>query len=289
MISDFLKWHANGLTSPEQPSSSRSIRKERRITAERLAIAGGDDTIGRMAESEKLGRSNRDSLLALIAWYREAGVTDVVDHPATDWLERGNQPPPSVSDLISFAENRDAVVPSTPPDGNQIPSTLEQRRSPKVAPHASQSRVSERQAPTIAPSEAAEDARQIAAAATDLASLRSALERFDGCGLRATAKNLCFFRGSDQARVMVIGEAPGRDEDRTGRPFVGRAGQLLDRMLMAISLDESQVHITNVVYWRPPGNRTPTPHEVLICRPFLDRQIALVDPKIIVAVGGPAA
>ena len=257
---------------------------------ERLAIAGGGDTIGWMTGSEKLGRDERDSLLALLAWYREAGVTEVVDHAATNWLERGNQAPPSVADLISFADNLDAAQASAPrSDENQRQSTMEQRGSPKIAPQTSQSRIGERQAPTIAPSEAVEDARQVAAAASDLATLRTALERFDGCGLRTTAKNLCFFRGADQARVMVIGEAPGRDEDRTGRPFVGRAGQLLDRMLMAISLDESQVHITNVVYWRPPGNRTPTPHEVLICRPFLDRQIALVDPEIIVAVGGPAA
>ena len=88
---------------------------------------------------------------------------------------------------------------------------------------------------------------------------------------------------------MIIGEAPGRDEDLEGRPFVGRAGQLLDRMLAAIDLDESAVHITNIVYWRPPGNRTPTPQETQICRPFLERQAELVRPELILLLGGAAA
>ncbi len=87
---------------------------------------------------------------------------------------------------------------------------------------------------------------------------------------------------------MIIGEAPGRDEDIEGRPFVGRAGQLLDRMLAAIGLSESDVHITNIVYWRPPGNRTPTPQEAQVCRPFLERQIELVAPSVILLLGGPA-
>src|SRR5690606_22868796 len=104
-----------------------------------------------------------------------------------------------------------------------------------------------------------------ATGAHSLEDLRSALERFEGCNLKTTAKNLCFFRGAPRARLMIIGEAPGRDEDIEGRPFVGRAGQLLDRMLAAISLGEPDVHITNIVYWRPPGNRTPTPQEALAC------------------------
>jgi uracil-DNA glycosylase family 4 len=125
--------------------------------------------------------------------------------------------------------------------------------------------------------------------ARTLDELRSMLERFEGCALKATAKNLCFHRGSLRARVMLIGEAPGRDEDLAGRPFVGRAGQLLDRMLAAIGLDESLVHITNIVYWRPPGNRTPTLHEAQVCRPFLERQMQLVGPDILVLLGGVAA
>jgi uracil-DNA glycosylase len=129
----------------------------------------------------------------------------------------------------------------------------------------------------------------IAAAALDLDALRAAYERFDGCALKRSATRLAFSDGAPDARLMLVGEAPGAEEDRTGRPFVGRAGQLLDRMLVAIGLDRTKVYIANVVPWRPPGNRTPTPQEVAICMPFLQRQIALVDPDILVALGGAAA
>ena len=132
-------------------------------------------------------------------------------------------------------------------------------------------------------------AREAARRARSLEELRQGLEAFDGCPLKATAKNLCFFRGVPTARLMIIGEAPGRDEDIEGRPFVGKAGQLLDRMLAAIGLGEAHVHITNVVYWRPPGNRVPTPEEVAICEPFVARQIALVAPDLIMTLGGVAA
>ncbi len=124
--------------------------------------------------------------------------------------------------------------------------------------------------------------------AADLDALQKALAAFDGCGLKATAKTLCFYRGAAKARVMIIGEAPGRDEDLEGRPFVGRAGQLLDKMLASIGLGESNVHITNIVYWRPPGNRTPTPQEAEACRPFLTRQVELVEPDVVLLLGGAA-
>ncbi len=132
-------------------------------------------------------------------------------------------------------------------------------------------------------------ARAAAGEAPSLADLKLRLEGFNGCALKATAKNLCFFRGAERARLMIIGEAPGRDEDLSGVPFVGPAGQLLDKMLAAIGLGEADVHITNTVYWRPPGNRTPSPQETQACRPFLDRQIELVEPQVIVLMGGAAA
>jgi DNA polymerase len=132
-------------------------------------------------------------------------------------------------------------------------------------------------------------ARAAAHQAADLDELGARLAAFDGCSLKATAKNLCFYRGRPQAPLMLIGEAPGRDEDLEGKPFVGRAGQLLDRMLAAIGLSERDAHITNIVYWRPPGNRIPTPQEAHVCRPFLERQIELVAPAIIVLLGGAAA
>ncbi len=132
-------------------------------------------------------------------------------------------------------------------------------------------------------------ARTLAARAKSLEDLRSALDSYEGCALRATAKNTCFYRGATRARLMIIGEAPGRDEDQEGRPFVGRAGQLLDRMLAAIGLNEELVHITNVVYWRPPGNRTPTLQETQSCRPFIERQVQFVEPELILLLGGAAA
>ncbi|MGV1013619.1 MAG: uracil-DNA glycosylase [Methyloceanibacter sp.] len=125
--------------------------------------------------------------------------------------------------------------------------------------------------------------------AESLAELEALAGQFEGCALKRTAKNLCFVRGSDHARIMFIGEAPGRDEDLQGKPFVGRAGKLLDRMLASIGLAENDVYITNTVYWRPPGNRTPTPQEIESCAPFLKRQIELLKPDIIVLLGGAAA
>ena len=129
----------------------------------------------------------------------------------------------------------------------------------------------------------------LAQAAMDLEALRSILADFDGCALKRTATQLVFADGVPGSRVMFVGEAPGGDEDRIGRPFVGRAGQLLDRMLSAIGLDRQKVYIANVVPWRPPGNRTPTPQETQICLPFLERQIQLADPEYLVCLGGSAS
>jgi uracil-DNA glycosylase len=131
--------------------------------------------------------------------------------------------------------------------------------------------------------------REIGGEVSTLAELEALVAKFEGCSLKRTAKSLCFARGSASASLMLIGEAPGRDEDLQGKPFVGRAGQLLDRMLAAIGLAESQVYITNTVYWRPPGNRTPTPEEIEACAPFLVRQIELLSPSILVLLGGAAA
>ena len=132
-------------------------------------------------------------------------------------------------------------------------------------------------------------AREAARSATSLAELRAILDRFEGCALRATATHLVFADGNPHARVMFVGEAPGRDEDVEGLPFVGRSGKLLDRMLAAIGLDRTSVYIANIVAWRPPGNRTPTPQESAICLPFILRQIELVDPDVLVCLGGPSS
>jgi DNA polymerase len=147
-----------------------------------------------------------------------------------------------------------------------------------------------RQPTAAVPDEAqAARARELARSAATLEELREILAGFDGCNLKFTAKNLVFADGNPQAAVMLVGEAPGRDEDLEGLPFVGKSGQLLDRMLAAIGLDRGSAYIANVIPWRPPGNRTPTPHETEICRPFIERQIELVNPKVLVNLGGPSA
>lgn len=147
-------------------------------------------------------------------------------------------------------------------------------------------------APPAASEDAAdpeETALALARRATSLEELRAAMHAFDECPLKATAKNLVFGDGNPTADVMLIGEAPGADEDRQGLPFVGVSGQLLDRMLASIGLDRGSVYITNILAWRPPGNRKPTAAETTMCLPFIRRHIELVDPRTLVFVGGTSA
>ena len=132
-------------------------------------------------------------------------------------------------------------------------------------------------------------AQSLAGAANSLAALKAALEAFDGCALKRTATNTVFADGNPASRIMFIGEAPGRDEDRQGLPFVGRAGKLLDKMMAAIHLDRSSAYITNVLNWRPPENRDPSPEEAAMCLPFLRRHIELVNPGLIILLGAVAA
>jgi DNA polymerase len=139
-----------------------------------------------------------------------------------------------------------------------------------------------------APDAAIASARELARTAPTLEALRNLLDKFDGCALKSTATRLVFADGNPKARVMFVGEAPGRDEDIAGLPFVGRSGQLLDRMIAAIGLDRSKAYIANVIPWRPPGNRTPTPQETLVCLPFIQRQIELVNPDVLVTLGNPS-
>ncbi|MFB9270064.1 uracil-DNA glycosylase family protein [Bradyrhizobium erythrophlei] len=141
---------------------------------------------------------------------------------------------------------------------------------------------------SVAPEAAIASAREAARTAPTLDALRALLETFDGCALKHTATKLVFADGNPEARVMFVGEAPGRDEDIEGLPFVGRSGKLLDRMIAAIGLDRSKAYIANVIPWRPPGNRTPTPQETQICLPFIQRQIELVNPDVLVTLGNPS-
>jgi uracil-DNA glycosylase family 4 len=224
-----------------------------------------------------LDRSKAAELAAVLEWYRDMGVDQPVGDAPINWLARGDAAPdqrvqlpasPS-ADRQPIARGEPAV--RDPPERPPVP----------TAPA--------RQFPAATSDAAVPAARAAARNAASLEQLGATLARFDGCSLKATAKNLCFYRGAAKARLMLVGEAPGRDEDIEGKPFVGRAGQLLDRMLAAIQLSEQDVHITNIVYWRPPGNRTPTPQEAQVCRPFLERQVELVAPEVIVLLGGAAA
>ena len=138
-------------------------------------------------------------------------------------------------------------------------------------------------------SEATATARELAAGAQTLDELKDAIARFEGLNLRATATNLVFADGNPESRLMLIGEAPGAEEDRRGLPFVGASGQLLDRMLAAIGYDRTSCYITNIVNWRPPGNRKPSPAEMTLCLPFIERHIALINPALIVLLGDTAA
>ncbi len=160
------------------------------------------------------------------------------------------------------------------------------RRAPE-APSAARPQVSD-SAP-LAPSQGAADSRAAAAKCNSLEELRDALEVFEGCALKQTATNLVFADGNPDAEVMILGEAPGAEEDRRGLPFVGASGQLMDRMLGAIGLDRDSAYISNILFWRPPGNRNPTTAEVAACMPFVQRHIVLARPRILVFVGGASA
>ena len=198
----------------------------------------------------------------------------------------------SARDLLEFyiEAGADALVGEQPVDRFATENTGLAARTPvpAIARAEPAARVPSPLAPP-APDEAAMAARDAAKRAATLDELRTVLDRFEDCALKATATQLVFADGNPQARLMFVGEAPGRDEDIEGLPFVGRSGKLLDRMLAAIGLDRSSVYIANIVPWRPPGNRTPTPQESQICLPFISRQIELADPDILVCLGGPSA
>ncbi|MFA5900362.1 MAG: uracil-DNA glycosylase [Hyphomicrobium sp.] len=220
----------------------------------------------------------------ILAWYSAMGVDAAVADEPFDWLARGENAPGAGFVLLG-AEARAVPQPSLIAHGA---GTAAPSRPPLTTPSTPIAKPA-RQFPARAPAAPGGEVTADLAAVKSLADLRQQLETFEGCGLKATAKNLCLYRGAEQASLMIIGEAPGRDEDMEGKPFVGRAGQLLDKMLASIGMGEESVHITNIVYWRPPGNRTPTPQEALACRPFLERQVALVRPKVVLALGGAAA
>ncbi|MBX3510801.1 MAG: uracil-DNA glycosylase [Hyphomonadaceae bacterium] len=161
--------------------------------------------------------------------------------------------------------------------------------APAAAAHAPVPKPKPRRAAPAADSPI-EAARRLAAGAETIAALREAVAGFDGCALKATARNTVFADGAEDAEVLLIGEAPGKDEDQAGKPFVGRSGQLLDRMLAEIGLSRQfNILISNTIYWRPPGNRDPTPGETATCLPFAERLVALMRPKLLILTGKAAA
>jgi DNA polymerase len=206
----------------------------------------------------------------LIAFYVDAGVDALlVEEPVNRMADDLSQPANADAALAAGSKRRPA---------SEAPSPLAKSPPPRpaggIAPPS--------------PEAAVMAAREAARNAATLDALQALLVGFEGCALRATATQLVFADGNPKSRVMFVGEAPGYDEDIVGRPFVGRSGKLLDRMMAAIGLDRSAAYIANVVPWRPPGNRTPTPQETAICLPFIQRQIELADPDILVCLGGPA-
>ena len=201
----------------------------------------------------------------LLAFYLEAGVDCALTDEPVDRLAEADAVPSSAT----------ASRETAPPRAlREMPATA------PVAPRVVNA--------AVAPEAAVSSAREAARTAPSLEALRALLENFDGCALKHTATRLVFADGNPQARIMFVGEAPGRDEDIEGLPFVGRSGKLLDRMIAAIGLDRSKAYIANVIPWRPPGNRTPTPQETQICLPFIQRQIELVNPDVLVTLGNPS-
>jgi uracil-DNA glycosylase family 4 len=218
----------------------------------------------------------------LIAFYRDAGADALLGEAPVDRMADEAVRLPSPAGGRSDSE---AVRVGVRARNETDPTADRQRRSDP--PSAGEGVL--RAAPPPSPDAAMMAAREAARTAASLDDLRKLLDSFEGCALRATATQLVFADGNPQARVMFVGEAPGYEEDISGKPFVGRSGKLLDRMMAAIGLDRGSAYIANVVPWRPPGNRTPTPQETAICLPFIRRQIELANPDVLVCLGGPAA
>jgi uracil-DNA glycosylase family 4 len=208
--------------------------------------------------------ATRAGLEELLRFYAEAGVDEPLDDAPVDRFARSVKPAAAPPVAETRPEPYRPALPAAEP------------RAP--APAA-----------TVPDEAQAARAREMARTAGSLEELREILSRFDGCNLKFTAKSLVFADGNPNAPIMFVGEAPGREEDLEGLPFVGRSGQLLDRILAAIGLDRTSAYIANVIPWRPPGNRDPSPMETEICRPFIERQIELVGPKVLVTLGNASS
>ena len=207
-------------------------------------------------------------LLDLLRWHIDAGADEAIGDSPTDHFKAASVPERMPRQAATTGRMQAAAAP---------PSSEAPRRRASV-PLSLES-----------PAAAEGSADQLANAASTLAELRDAMQQFEGCSLKHTAMNLVFGDGNPDADVMFIGEAPGADEDREGLPFVGVSGRLLDRMIAAVGMDRTSAYITNILPWRPPGNRKPTTNEVTICLPFIRRHIELMAPRVLVLVGGTSA
>jgi DNA polymerase len=204
---------------------------------------------------------------ALLRWYVEQGVDEAIGEEPVD---RFAAPSPQAAAAAVMR-----IAPAA-----RAPTPLRAPPPPPVAPRGP--------VPLESP-QLVEDARALAEGCSTLAELEAAIRGFEGCALKRTAKNTVFADGTPGAPVMIVGEAPGADEDRLGKPFVGVSGQLMDRMMGAIGLTrDGGFYITNILFWRPPGNRTPTTTEQGMCLAFTRRHIELAKPKVLVLAGGVA-
>lgn len=203
----------------------------------------------------------------LLRWYLEAGVDEAILENPVNRYRRAE--PTGLDPAVAAKE-------TSPPEGRPEGSAGSKARSPAAT------------VPGV-PVPPVESAVEAAQRASSIEELRATLANFEQCPLKNTATNLVFGDGCTSARIIFIGEAPGAEEDRRGIPFVGPSGRLLDRMLESIQLDRNKAFISNTIFWRPPGNRSPTSSEVATCMPFVERIIELIDPRILVALGGPAA
>jgi uracil-DNA glycosylase family 4 len=228
-----------------------------------------------------VSRDNRPEIAELLAFYASAGVDEALEEePLNRFAEAASKPPERGPATVTPPTGENAALPRST---SLSRAGMGERQAAAPAARAPTGTA------TVPDEQQAALARHLATTAATLDELRQHMAAFEGCNLKFTAKNLVFADGNPNAAVMLVGEAPGRDEDIEGLPFVGRSGRLLDRMLAAIGLDRTSAYIANVIPWRPPGNRTPTPHETEICRPFIERQIELVNPKVLVNLGGPSA
>jgi DNA polymerase len=221
----------------------------------------------------------REDLAALLQWYVDQGLDETIGEAP---LDRFALPPPApVAVAVAPADSAAPRLAPAAPVAPAASATAARPPPPPLPPRAP--------VPLESP-QLVEDARALARRCSNVAELEEAIRAFEGCALKRTAKNTVFADGVAGAPVMVVGEAPGADEDRLGKPFVGVSGQLMDRMFEAIGMSRQRdLYITNIIFWRPPGNRTPTQAEQAICLAFTRRHIELAQPKVLVLAGGTSA